>query len=956
MRKGAKILGAVVFILQSFLAAFAQPAAPVLRLESGMHTGVGRRISTDASGRYLLSCSDDKTARMWDISTGKALKIFYVPVGDTREGRLYACALSPDGKIAALGGQTGFEWFSSFSVYIIETQTGDIIGRIESLPAIINDLEFSPDGKRLAVALGKTSGVRVFETDSWQQVATSGDYAAASYNIAFAADGSSAVAAFDGKLRLYDRNFELVKEVRTTTGGKIISIAFHPKDELIAVGYHDSPRIDVRSTITGEVVYQPSVHNTDEVEGALEIVSFSPDGQQLYGAGRFLARGPDSSWKWILRSWDQAGRGTHKDLLLLANAANDIKIIPDGSQIVLGTTPDLGLISKEGVVKWYHPSGAINYGWADRSDFSLNENGQTISFKPGTGTQLKFDVLKRELLESNTTFRSYTDTSLGTRITNWRETTTPVINGKLINFLGVNERSYSADVSRDGLSVLIGGTFNLYLANSKSEKIWKTPLPGIPVSVVINSNNKTATACLSDGTIRWYNINDGKEILAFFLHPDQRRWVLFTPAGYYDASPGAEDLLGWHMNNGSSKTPSFYPVSRYRDHFFRTDIIDAIFETYNESQAINLANQRLGRNDAIAPVGNKTVPVVEIQTPVNGSSVASTSIRIGYRVKTPSNFPLKNIRVLINGRPTSVERGLRPQGSQSGEIDISIPESDCVVTLLAENDNGTSPEANLYLKWKGSGATKTLPSRPTLYVLSVGVSNYNKPEYRLQFPAKDATDFASTLQGQKGKYYGDVVVRELTDASANKVNILDALEWIQKKTTRQDMAMIFFAGHGVNDNNGIYYMLPVDAEIDRLRSTCINFEEIKQIQSTIEGKVIVFIDACHSGNVAGGGGNYINGLINLLTSTVKGAGAITFTSSTGKEVSLEDPSWGNGAFTKAVVEGLEGAAAFEDDNEITYTALSLYISRRVKKLTGGRQNPTLVPTPNTPDFIIATRK
>jgi uncharacterized caspase-like protein len=138
------------------------------------------------------------------------------------------------------------------------------------------------------------------------------------------------------------------------------------------------------------------------------------------------------------------------------------------------------------------------------------------------------------------------------------------------------------------------------------------------------------------------------------------------------------------------------------------------------------------------------------------------------------------------------------------------------------------------------------------------------------------------------------------------------------------------------------------------RSSCINFEEIKQTQSSIEGKVIVFIDACHSGNVLGG--NYINGLINLLTSTVKGAGAITFTSSTGKEVSLEDPAWGNGAFTKAVIEGLGGAAAFEDEKEITYTSLSLYISRRVKKLTDGRQSPTLVPTPNTPDFIIATRK
>ena len=165
--------------------------------------------------------------------------------------------------------------------------------------------------------------------------------------------------------------------------------------------------------------------------------------------------------------------------------------------------------------------------------------------------------------------------------------------------------------------------------------------------------------------------------------------------------------------------------------------------------------------------------------------------------------------------------------------------------------------------------------------------------------------------------------------------------------------MIFFAGHGVNDNNGIYYMLPVEADIKYLRATCINFEEIKQTQSTIEGKVIVFVDACHSGNILGGTGNYINGLINLLTSTVKGAGAITLTSSTGKETSLENPSWNNGAFTKALIEGMNGAASLGDEKEITYTSLALYISRQVKKLTGDKQHPTLVPTPNTPDFSVA---
>lgn len=31
-----------------------------------------RRIATDASGRYAVTASDDKTARVWEVATGKA--------------------------------------------------------------------------------------------------------------------------------------------------------------------------------------------------------------------------------------------------------------------------------------------------------------------------------------------------------------------------------------------------------------------------------------------------------------------------------------------------------------------------------------------------------------------------------------------------------------------------------------------------------------------------------------------------------------------------------------------------------------------------------------------------------------------------------------------------------------------------------------------------------------------
>jgi uncharacterized caspase-like protein len=69
---------------------------------------------------------------------------------------------------------------------------------------------------------------------------------------------------------------------------------------------------------------------------------------------------------------------------------------------------------------------------------------------------------------------------------------------------------------------------------------------------------------------------------------------------------------------------------------------------------------------------------------------------------------------------------------------------------------------------------------------------------------------------------------------------------------------------------------------------------------------------------------------------------------------LEDPSWGNGAFTKAVVEGINGKADLNSTGRITYKMLDFYISERVKELTHGRQTPVTQGPGGVPDFPITT--
>jgi uncharacterized caspase-like protein len=148
----------------------------------------------------------------------------------------------------------------------------------------------------------------------------------------------------------------------------------------------------------------------------------------------------------------------------------------------------------------------------------------------------------------------------------------------------------------------------------------------------------------------------------------------------------------------------------------------------------------------------------------------------------------------------------------------------------------------------------------------------------------------------------------------------------------------------------------VNADPEWLKRTGVPFSDLKNTVTTLAGKTLVFIDSCHSGNVMGArrGVADITAVVNELASAENGA--VVFASSSGTQYSLEDPAWGNGAFTKAVVEGITGKADYTGRGKITVNMLDLYISERVKELTKGMQTPTTAKPQTLPDFPVAVKQ
>ena len=152
-------------------------------------------------------------------------------------------------------------------------------------------------------------------------------------------------------------------------------------------------------------------------------------------------------------------------------------------------------------------------------------------------------------------------------------------------------------------------------------------MPNTTWAVNITGDGRLAVAAFDDGTIRWFRLEDGAELLAFFADADRERWVVWTPQGYYLASPGGEAVIGWHVNRGLD-TPEFYSAGRFRDRFHRPDVIALVLEELDVEKALARADAAAGAAVVTTPEAAKAEltatlpPVIEIVDPVRGLTSA----------------------------------------------------------------------------------------------------------------------------------------------------------------------------------------------------------------------------------------------------------------------------------------------------------------------------------------------
>lgn len=967
-----------VFLILLLIAASANAAEPVLRIDAGMHTATIRRVGVDSKGKMLATASDDKTVRLWELPSGRLINTIRPHIGSGNEGKIYAVDLSPDGSIVACGG-----WSSEGDndIFVFSTVNGRMVTRVSGIPNVINHLAFSSDGTLLAASLGGAGGVRVFGVAGDKSnlklrlLAQDMDYSDQSYGAHISPDRTRLVtSSLDGFIRLYDiskLNFKpndvsnnqptLLNPAITYQAKKVkkpYSVKYSADGRKIAVGYANADKIDVLNSKD----LKPILRDVPQkgLPGIMPSVAWSQDGTQLLLGGS----GDEAFTTPLMSGLDAKGVSIAFPIAFDArNVISDIISLPDGTFVYSSHEPSFGLFSlsksTSSALMFVAPP-SIRMQDND-SKLLVSADGSLISFGGSrNNNKCTYSGINRTFSCDNNNPAGLSpartdDSSLSVK--NWKDTTSPTLNNVPLN-LEQYEYSRSLAIAHDSSVFLLGTEWRLRLFDRHGKELWSVNTPEVAWSVNITADGRFAVAAFGDGTVRWYRMSNGKELLAFFPHADKKRWVVWTPGGYYDASPGGEELIGWHINNGKDAAADFYPSSKFRTAKYRPGIVASVLQSQNEVEAAQLWDSKQSRKAIEVELGKLLPPVATIISPINGSSVSNDRLTISYLLRSPSGDPITNIKLLVDGRPVSQERGLKAVDKITGEqkITITIPKHDCEVSIIAENKNGSSVPSTIRLLWvKETQQKDEFIVKPKLYVLAVGVSNYQKNDLNLRYAAKDAMDIAAVFEKQSGGLYREVVTKVLTDANATRDGVMDSLDWLQKESTSKDVVVLFIAGHGVNDPNGIYYYLPHNVDPDKLKRTGVAFSDIKNTLASLAGKALFFVDTCHSGNVMGGrrGATDITGLINELSSAENGA--VVFASSTGRQYSLEDQKWGNGAFTRALVEGLNGKADYSGSGKITINMLDLWLSERVKELTQGKQTPTTTKPVTIQDFPVAVK-
>lgn len=917
---------------------------PLLVLDPGGHTAFPKHVFFTQGGARVLSVADDKTVRAWDVVSGEPVFTVRLPAGPGLEGNLDAAALSPDGAFLAVSGFPFGAGKNGIPFYVLDARTGELLDTVPGCRESVRALDFSPDGKLLAV--GCTNGalqVYEFATKKWVFQAPAA-HAAQLRQVRFHPKTARALATVgaDNTVKIWD--ITKPNPVASIPLGerKPNSIDWKPDGTELAIG-----------GVSGEVLTHDAAGKPlrrmpplmENGKDPIQIVSlqYLPDGSGIVFGG-VHARG----WAGVRRGDDPPVlMRDHTNTVMAADCTADgtlaVTAGGEANEVIVWKTADgkpvrrFQAASKSvWAVGWSKDGKALAWGNTNRHDgtglCALEQTFRLTDFQPGAAPKAG------EFLQHMRTEGAYS-----IRVDDFF-TFTVMENGRpLYQHRSRSDRIYSVSFL-PGTGIVVGASHGIYTIETKSGKVIRDFVGdrGLTTAVSPSPDGRYFATASTDQVVRVWQPGASDPLLSVFAVG--REWIAWTPQGYYACSAFGERLVGWQVNNGIAKAPAVHPAARFRPSLYQPGLLKYLLPAGDTRVALAMAS-RFERQEIVATgLAEVLPPTVTVTAP---ETADGAPIEVRATAEGSDRNPVVAMRLLIDGRPFPGAGGLKRfdrQAKAEASWKLTVPPGAHTFAVLAESK--VSKGLSRWVTVTRAGSAE----KPNLYVLAVGVSAY-PGRLKLNYAASDAVLTSNALRAKGGALFANIEVKLLTDADATKNNVLAGLDWLNSKMTPKDVGVVFFSGHGGRDDDtGKFYLIPVDIGPD-LAATCLAGDDVKARLEQMPGRLVAILDACHSGSVADAPPARADGLVrDLLTEE---CGVVVLASSLGSEVSLESPLTKAGFFTLGLTEGLAGRADLNGDGVVFLNELSYYASVRVQQLSGGTQNPTVGRPPNIMPFPIA---
>lgn len=424
-------------------------------------------------------------------------------------------------------------------------------------------------------------------------------------------------------------------------------------------------------------------------------------------------------------------------------------------------------------------------------------------------------------------------------------------------------------------------------------------------------------------------------------------WVCWTTNGYFASSKNGSKYIGWHVNNQPNENARYYTADQLWDHYYRPDIVQTVIDKKKQDWKMQ-DELGIGSTDISDQLNN--VPKVVIASIEEDEGQATITLEA-----TAVGTALDEVSLYHNGKLVYDAAGEDKAGydkkvSKTYQVALQpgANEFEAVALNTEKTEARTDKQVVNYRK------KLDLFKEPDLYIIAVGINQYENSNYNLGYCTLDADSVVEHFKSGASSIYGNIKQVIYLDQSATKENIKTAFHKVSQEAQPEDVLLFFFSGHGVmaelEENDPEFFLSTTEiaklyGDPIHLKEKAISATELRSMLAEIKAlKQVVMMDACQSGGAvesfAMKGAAEDKAKIQLARST----GTTILASSGTDQYSREYKELGHGLFTYVLLKGLSGEAdGSNQDAKITVKELEAYINDQIPELTnamrGARQYP-----------------